>query len=202
MHSEHSTAGCNLRKRPSWPPATPGEVGFAETWEKFGLNEKCSKDGTLLVYSGSEKETLLSLSMSSVVKSLRLLKMFGINFEYPYTMKIGKLHLRGVRKHSLKKTWKHLQNQGLRDFPGGYYIVIMKLKLNNERPWVTAAIFTAREFVFRHLVAKHQRLLLSPRCCCRPGIFGARKNMLHLEDRGTFTLWFINPFYKAALHPF
>ena len=37
--------------------------------------------------------------------------------KYPDTMKIGKLQLRGMRKHSLRKTWKHLQNQG---FPGGY----------------------------------------------------------------------------------
>ena len=161
MHSEHSTAGCNLRKRPSWPPATPGEVGFAETWEKFGLNEKCSKDGTLLVYSGSEKETLLSLSMSSVVKSLRLLKMFGINYEYPYTMKIGKLHLRGMRKHSLRKNMETFTKPGFETFSRRILVI---MKLNNARPWVIAARFTAREFVFRHLVAKHQRLLLSPRC--------------------------------------
>ena len=151
------------------------------------------------MYSGSEKETLLSLSMSSVVKSLRLLKMFGINYEYPYTMKIEKLHLRGMRKHPLRRNMETFTKPGFETFSRRILVI---MKLNNERPWVTAARFTAREFVFRHLVAKHQRLLLSPRCCCRPGIFGARKNVLHLGDRGTFTLWFITSFLQGSPTPF
>ena len=70
VHSERSTAGCSLRKRPSWPRATPGGMGITESWEGSEVEK-----GTLLVYSGSEKETLFIFSMSSVVKSFKLLKM-------------------------------------------------------------------------------------------------------------------------------
>ena len=40
---------------------------------------------------------------------------------------------------------------------------------------VLSVKFTACEFIFRHLVAKHQRLLSFR--CCSPWIFGARKNI-------------------------
>ena len=80
MHSEHSTAECNLRKRPSWQQGEPAaKIGIKESWEG-------SEGGvaTLLVYAGSEKEILFNFSMSSVVKSFKLLKvkwrLYNINY--------------------------------------------------------------------------------------------------------------------------
>ena len=68
MHSERSTAGCSLRKRRGWPQAAPGSC---LEWRKKTWGDR---DGlTLLVYSGSEKETFFIFSMSSVVKSFKLL---------------------------------------------------------------------------------------------------------------------------------